>query len=380
MKYFTFNSLSLASTLLTLASAQTYTSCNPLTTTCSPNKALAKTLSVDFTKGASSDFTAAGDITYGPDGASFKISKSGDSPIISSNWYIMFGKVTTVLKASAGVGIVSSAVLQSDDLDEIDWEWLGATPAEVQTNYYGKGLTLAYDRGGKSPIATSQSAFNTYTVEYTAAAVTWSINGQIVRTLTPASADANQYPQTPMQVKIGSWSAGDASQPPGTVEWAGGSTDYSKGPFTMVVKSLTVEDYSTGTEYKYSDMSGTWQSIQAIGGTVGSGGQVGGGGGTTTTVTSTSAGLTTSVSRTLSIPTMYSGLPSGWIVTSSGKVTPVSSASTRKTFHISVFCFVSAASSLLTFFFSLDVSSCFFLVLLGCGLVVVVVFFFDSAL
>lgn len=358
MKFLNLSTLvAAASTLLTLASAQTYTSCNPLQGTCTPDTALGKTVSVDFSKGASSYFTAAGNVTYGPDGASFTISKSGDSPIITSNWYIMFGKVTTVIKASPGVGIVSSSVLQSDDLDEIDWEWLGADSTEVQTNYYGKGLTLAYDRGGKSPIATSQSAFNTYTVEYTSAAVTWSINGQIVRTLTPASADTNQYPQTPMQVKIGSWSAGDSSQPVGTVTWAGGSTDYTKGPFSMVVKSVTVEDYSTGTEYKYDDTTGNWQSISAVGGSIGSTGAVAGSGSvssastitpmSTTTksgsssassasavssASSASSGMTTSVSRTTTplIPTTYSGLPSGWIVTSSGKVMPVSSASTRK--------------------------------------------------
>jgi len=360
MLYFR-STLVAASTLLSLVAAQTYTSCNPLKTTCNPNPALGKSVTIDFTKGASSEFTSSGSISYGPDGASFTIAKSGDSPIISSKWYIMFGKVTIVMKASPGVGIVSSAVLQSDDLDEIDWEWLGATPAEVQTNYYGKGDTTAYDRGGKSPIATSQSDFNTYTVEYTSTAVTWSINGQVVRTLTPATADVGQYPQTPMQVKIGPWSAGDSSQPVGTVQWAGGVTDYSKGPFNMVVKSIMVQDYSTGTAYKYGDTSGAWPSIQAIGGAVGSTGNVGGSGSSSasavvssavvssavvssavvstvivssTTVRPVSTVMTTSVSRTTnptsSVPNSYPGLPSGWIVTSSGKVFPVSSASTRK--------------------------------------------------
>lgn len=44
------------------------------------------------------------------------------------------------LKAAPGTGIVSSAILQSDDLDELDWEWLGGTDyaSKVQTNYFGK--------------------------------------------------------------------------------------------------------------------------------------------------------------------------------------------------------------------------------------------------
>lgn len=51
----------------------------------------------------------------------------------------MFGRVDIQLKAAPGAGIVSSFVLQSDTLDEIDWEWLGADPDEVQSNYFGKG-------------------------------------------------------------------------------------------------------------------------------------------------------------------------------------------------------------------------------------------------
>jgi hypothetical protein len=46
----------------------------------------------------------------------------------------MFGKVEFTAKAAPGAGIVSSFVLQSDTLVEIDWEWLGADPNEVQSN------------------------------------------------------------------------------------------------------------------------------------------------------------------------------------------------------------------------------------------------------
>lgn len=53
-----------------------------------------------------------------------------------------------------------------------------------------------------------------------------------------------------------------------SVDWAGGTTDYSQGPFKMYLKSLTVTDYSTGTAYKYGDTSGTWESITAEGGKV----------------------------------------------------------------------------------------------------------------
>lgn len=57
----------------------------------------------------------------GADGAHFRVEKSKDSPTIVSNFYIMWGKFEVTMKASPGAGIVSSIVLQSEDLDEIDW-------------------------------------------------------------------------------------------------------------------------------------------------------------------------------------------------------------------------------------------------------------------
>lgn len=41
------------------------------------------------------------------------------------------------MKAASGRGIVSSIVLESDDLDEIDWEFIGGDNGKVQSNFYG---------------------------------------------------------------------------------------------------------------------------------------------------------------------------------------------------------------------------------------------------
>lgn len=327
-----------ASTLLyTNTAAQTYTSCNPLTQgNCPADPALASAVSIDFAKGASSQFSSFGPITYGSNGASFSIAKSGDSPTITSNWYIMFGKVEAVIKAAPGTGIVSSCVLQSDDLDEIDWEWLGADAGNVQSNYFGKGYTGNYDRGGIHPIATSQSAFNTYTVDWNANQITWSINGQVVRTLLATSANG-QFPQSPMRVKIGSWSAGDPSNPAGTIAWAGGNTNYAAGPYVMGLKSAVITDYSTGKTYQYSGTSGTWQSIVADGGTVnpssGANSIVVSSPAIPNTPSSQSTATQTLVSSSspqTTVSTTIPGLPSTWTVTTSGKVIPLNPAPGRK--------------------------------------------------
>jgi hypothetical protein len=295
-------------------------------------------------------FTASGNPTYDSSGAHFTVAKAGDAPQLTSLFYIMFGKVSITMKSAPGAGIVSTLVLQSDTLDEIDMEWLGADDSEVQTNYFGKGDVTTYNRGAFNPAPNNQGEFITYTIEWTQSQITWSVGGQVVRVLTPATADANQYPQSPMQVKFGSWSGGDASNPPGTISWARGPTDYSKGPFTMTVSSIAVTDYSTGTQYKYGDTSGSWESIQAVGGKVN--GNAGGAGTVVSTanvpaITSASpsipAGLggnthtdtahqtgwpwvgTSTLVTATTAPTTV-GLPSGWIITSSGKVVPASSA------------------------------------------------------
>lgn len=158
-------SLAFGLSLLSAAKAQTSTSCNPTesmswpdtpdstsknfkidlaTETCPSDTGLdASSYSVDFTQGASSDWTMTyGSVVYDTTkGANFTIAESGDAPTMQSDWYIFFGEVSVEMMTAPGTGIVSCAILESDDLDEIDWEWLGGTAAQVETNYFGKGNT-----------------------------------------------------------------------------------------------------------------------------------------------------------------------------------------------------------------------------------------------
>lgn len=330
----------LASALLIAPSAaQTYTNCNPTARSdCPADSALGRTVNIDF-KSASDSFTPQGNPTYGADGVSFTVAKSGDSPQLTSKWYIMFGKVEIAIKAAPGAGIVSSFVLQSDALDEIDWEWLGADGGQVQTNYFGKGQTTTYNRGAFHADTGNQAGYKTYSIEWTPQQIVWQINGVTVRTLEPATSQ-NQYPQTPMQVKFGAWSGGDPANSPGTIQWARGPTDYSKGPYTMKVRSIKVQDYSTGTSYIYGDMSGNWQSIKSNGGTIFSGGKAPVQNAPEVTATASGQPIPFTPTGRASVypwvpnpsqaPTAtfanYPGLPSGWTVSDTGKVVPPSSA------------------------------------------------------
>ncbi|ROV88496.1 hypothetical protein VSDG_09315 [Cytospora chrysosperma] len=264
---------SVAAVVLTassLASAQTYTACNPMERDCPADPAVGKTTTIDFTKGENDFFTTAAGttLTYDDDlGAVFTINKETEAPTISSTGYIFFGKVDVVVRASMGVGIVTSFVLQSDDLDEIDWEWLGGDNTQVQTNYFGKGNTTTYDRGGFSGVGSPVDTFHTYTIDWTAEELNWIIDGTVVRTLKYADANGGQsYPQTPMQIKLGTWVAGRKDAAVGTVQWAGGYTDFSQAPFKGYYKSVTVQDYMGGEtgakQYVWGDRTGSYESIK----------------------------------------------------------------------------------------------------------------------
>ncbi|KAL7622378.1 hypothetical protein AAE478_007882 [Parahypoxylon ruwenzoriense] len=282
-----------------MVSAQTFTACNPMEKKCPDNDALGTTVTVDFTKGANDLFKSADGttLTYDGNGAVFTINKETEAPTIFSEKYIFFGKIDLEVQAAPGTGVVTSFVLQSDDLDEIDWEWLGGDKAQVQSNYFGKGDTTTYDRGAYHPIDNPQDSVHTYSIDWTKDYVRWFINGNQVRELKYADAKGGtRFPQTPMQIKLGTWVAGRSDAPEGTVQWAGGKTDFSQAPFIAHYKSIKITDYSNGVQnadkYVWADGSdGSYQSIKVITGDGSDDSD------TTTTTSATSATSTASTAK-----------------------------------------------------------------------------------
>jgi len=276
---------------------------------CPADPGLGTTVTTDFTTGAGAGWVLEDgtSMSYGSLGAQFVISKSTDAPTIYFDKYIMFGKVTVTLRASPGAGTVSSFILESDDLDEIDWEWLGSSDINVESNFFGKGNTTTYDRALYHPVTDPIGTFSTYTIDWTAASTNWYINGALVRTLNygdPLAVYGQNYPQTPMRVKMGNWvgcvdaaaMANTATQ--GTCQWAMGTStsyiDWNSNPsFTMYVQSVTIQDYGSGGNYVYTDESGSWQSIKSEGG---SGNSNSGGSSSSSASTSTASKTSTSSS------------------------------------------------------------------------------------
>ena len=167
--------------------AQTFTDCNPLEKTCPKNDGLkSATFKSDFTDPKAADNwskAAWTTMTYDNQGAQFRIAQKGQAPTIETNFYFFFGRVDVTMKPAPGQGIVSSIVLESDDLDEVDWEFLGGFDNKVQTNFFGKGNTTSYDRMIEYNVATPQETWHTYSLDWTAERLQWIIDGTVVREL-----------------------------------------------------------------------------------------------------------------------------------------------------------------------------------------------------
>ena len=167
------------------------------------------------------------------------------------------------MKAAKGQGIVSSIVFESDDLDEIDWEFVGTDTTHVQSNFFGKGNTTSYNRVEYIEVDSPQDTFHTYSVDWNSDRINWIIDGSTVRTLTfdnDLTVGGKNYPQTPMRVKLGNWCGGCKGMPKGTVTWAGGPTTFDDAPYTMGKflpenKHSQIQVYCSGPEADFEKLS-----------------------------------------------------------------------------------------------------------------------------
>lgn len=225
----------------------------------------------DFTKGKCSMFEHLDgkDVTYGSNGAVSAVGAVGDSPTLRSRGYIFFGKVEIEMQAAPGAGIVTSMTLVSDDLDEIDLEFLGADATRIQSNTFSKGDNSHHDLLGYLPAADGTSTFHKYGVDWTTDRIEFSVDGKLQRTLRRADI-SDRYPETPMRLRVSAWAAGYDGADQGTIHWAGGEADFSHGPAKSYFKSISMVDYAGGSsavdkdvkEYSYGDHSGKATSIQ----------------------------------------------------------------------------------------------------------------------
>ena len=200
-------------------------------------------------------------LKYDSDGAHFTFNKRFDAPYMWTSFYFLYGRIEVVAKAANGTGIVTGAVLMSDCMDEVDWEWsgsnFGSSSGKVQTNVFGKGMTGNYDRGTQPDVDDPINKFHTYTLDWTPSKLTWSIDGKMVRTLNNNGDKTGnyQYPNTPSTIHLGVWNAGDQDSAQGVVNWVGGHTDVSKTPYSAVFKSVKITNMTPCSSWEYAEKS-----------------------------------------------------------------------------------------------------------------------------
>jgi len=182
------------------------------------------------------------------------LTETNNGTRMSSTRYVHYGTITAMMKTARTAGVVNAFITMSDVKDEIDWEWPGNSTTSAQSNYFWLGFINATANHGMTHggIDDTFSNYHNYTIDWQPNTLTWSIDGNVVRTVNKVdtlSPDGTyyEYPTTPARVQFSIWPAGIPSEPAGTVAWAGGminwqDPDYiSQGHFSTIVKSVTIQ-------------------------------------------------------------------------------------------------------------------------------------------
>ncbi|KAJ5212285.1 glycosidase crf2 [Penicillium cinerascens] len=211
--------------------------------------------------------------------------KDSVGTLFANNHYIWYGKVSGKIKSSRGQGVVTAFILLSDVKDEIDYEFVGADLAAVQTNYYWQGV-LDWHNGGNASVDGGDTFddWHTYEIDWTPEQVQWIVDGEVKRTLLKSdtfneTANRYQFPQTPSRLQMSIWPAGQASNAKGTIDWAGGLINWDsqdiqeKGYYYATIGQVDIECYTppagttqTGnTSYLYTSEAAMQANVEIVG-------------------------------------------------------------------------------------------------------------------
>ena len=203
--------------------------------------------------------------------------KYSGGTVLTSSRDIWYGKVSARIKSSHLAGVVTAFIIFSGVEDELDFEWVGADLNTVQTNYYWHGL-LDYHNSVNITTNNTFENYHTYEIDWHEDYTTWSVDGVIGRTLFRnetwnETLQAYKYPQTPSRIHLSIWPAGNSTNAPGTIAWAGGEINWNAedltdpGYYYAIVNEVNVTCYGApsnttknGTEaYMYKSGSGFLQ-------------------------------------------------------------------------------------------------------------------------
>ncbi len=169
---------------------------------------------------------------------------------ISTTRKMLYGKFTAKVAAIGRPGVITAMITMSPIGDEIDYEFVGARPNQVETNVFYKGIA-EYNVHSSKVFVQNTTRIHTYTIDWTPERIQWLIDGRVVRRYQKNSKPSPMtpigekwFPQTPSQVQFSVWDAG-SSESSGTRDWSGGPIPWGEdNSFKAVVHSFSVECYS----------------------------------------------------------------------------------------------------------------------------------------
>ena len=201
---------------------------------------------LEYNGNASSSFTLdSGSVGPGPEGVLLQLKKAQQAKISTTD-YLMYGYVEATLRHDARQGLVAAFITMSNIKDEIDWEFTTANASLGKTNYFWEGQAVLDHGTNVSPPDFNVSDWHTYGLNWTSSQLEWTIDGQVVRTLTRDQAGTS-YPRSPSRIQFSTWAGGNATNPEGTIEWAGGLIDWDtpeyeeQGFYSQEIKQFNVQ-------------------------------------------------------------------------------------------------------------------------------------------
>ncbi|KAI8908420.1 concanavalin A-like lectin/glucanase domain-containing protein [Gorgonomyces haynaldii] len=178
---------------------------------------------------------------------------TGDGARISTTRYVLYGRITARLRTPTnGAGIVTTFITMSDVKDEIDWEMVGASNKEGQSNVFYRGIPEFGVHGGihTLPSGTTEQ-YHTYTIDWRSDMISFYIDNQLMRTY---KNDANAvskmtppgqrwFPTTPSLVQFSVWD-GCKDGISGTCTWSGGPVNFkSVSQYTASFDYVDIQCY-----------------------------------------------------------------------------------------------------------------------------------------
>jgi len=144
-------------------------------------------------------------------------------------------------------------ITMSNVRDEIDFEWPGSHVTEVQSNFFfmGKVDYTAGNGATHGNLTDTSQNYHDYTIDWQPDTLTFSIDGQAVRTVNKQDTLVDgvyQYPTTPARVQLSIWPGGLPSSSQGVIDWAGGLIQYNEpeyvangNQYEALVSKVTVQ-------------------------------------------------------------------------------------------------------------------------------------------